>query len=305
MSKPKYEQYNDVIDRIDIVGGKRWRKLLVLRDKKTGRRYLRLYGFGQNYKIFDLSSLASVIGVLKVGAEALGWNVIGDPALREKIEQIDALKQDKEKYKQRVNELFNELLVVKSERLKESIPKYEQELEEFKTLVNSNPSEEAVQKWLKEHLWVLGAEYLDSQPIDNVSQFTFESSRFDFFLERFDTFFDIIELKKPDARLFTGSVDTEDVSRGRPISKDFASAISQMIHYLELATHKRKELREIAKIDIYKPRGLVVIGRTRNKEALKRLRSVISYVVNIDVVSYDMLFSKAELFIRHLKNRTA
>ncbi len=303
-SRPKYELYNEVINRIDIVGGRRWRKLLILKDKKTGSRYLRLYGFGQNYKIYDLDSLAGVIGVLKVGAEQLGWNVIGDAALREKLSQIDALKQDKEKYKQRINELYNELLLVKSERLKESIPKYEGELDAFKTLVDSSPSEDDVQQWLKEHLWVLGAEYLDSQPIENISQFTFENSRFDFFLERFDTFFDIIELKKPTARLFTGAADTEDVSRGKPISKDLAASISQMIHYLELATHKRKKLREIAKIDIYKPRGLIVIGRTKDKAELKRLRSVVSYVVNIEVVSYDMLFRKAELFIKHLKNRT-
>lgn len=303
-SRPKYELYNEVINRIDIVGGRRWRKLLILKDKKTGRRYLRLYGFGQNYKIYDLDSLAGVIGVLKVGAETLEWNVIGDAALREKLSQIDALKQDKERYKQRINELYNELLVVKSERLKESIPRYERELEAFKALVDSNPSEDDVQQWLKEHLWVLGAEYLDSQPIENTSQFTFENSRFDFFLERFDTFFDIIELKKPTARLFTGAGDTEDVSRGKPISKDLAASISQMIHYLELATHKRKKLREIAKIDIYKPRGLIVIGRTKDRAELKRLRSVVSYVVNMEVVSYDMLFRKAELFIRHLKNRT-
>ena len=224
MAKPKYEQYNEVIDRIDMIGGRRWRKLLVLKDRKTGRKYLRLYGFGQNYKIFDLDNLAGAISALKAGAERLGWNVVGDPVLREKLEQIDKLRHDKEKYRQQVNELYGELLVVKSERLKESVPRYEKELAEFTALIDSNPSEDAVQQWLKEHIWILGAEYLDSQPINNISQFTFEDSRFDFFLERFDTFFDIIELKKPSAKLFTGSGETEDTSRSKPISKDLGAA---------------------------------------------------------------------------------
>lgn len=303
MAKPKYEQYNEVIDRIDIIGGRRWRKLLVLKDRKTGRKYLRLYGFGQNYKIFDLDNLAGAISALKVGAERLEWNVVGDPVLREKLEQIDKLRHDKEKYRQQVNELYGELLVVKNERLKESVPRYEKELAEFTALIDSNPSEDAVQQWLKEHIWILGAEYLDSQPINNISQFTFEDSRFDFFLERFDTFFDIIELKKPSAKLFTGSGETEDTSRSKPISKDLGAAISQMIHYLELATRRRNGLREIAKIDIYKPRGLIIIGRTQSKAEFRRLRSVVSYVVNMDVVSYDMLIKKAEVFISHLKRR--
>ncbi|MGC8578303.1 MAG: Shedu anti-phage system protein SduA domain-containing protein, partial [Thermoproteota archaeon] len=63
---------------------------------------------------------------------------------------------------------------------------------------------------------------------------------------------------------------------------------------------RRKELMS-TKIDIYKPRGLIIIGRTQNKAERNRLRSVASYVVNMDVVSYDMLIKKAEVFISHLK----
>ena len=170
---------------------------------------------------------------------------------------------------------------------------------------NNKPDEEDIQKWLKSHQWVLGVEYMESQPIEKVSQFSFDDSRFDFFMQRFDTFFDIIELKKPSAKLFTGSGITEDVSRTKPMSKELGAAISQMIHYIELANRRKKELKEDCKIDIYKPRGLIIIGRTNaNKDDSKRLRSVVSYLVNIEVLSYDMLYRKARTFLKHIKNRT-
>ncbi|MCL5011407.1 MAG: DUF4263 domain-containing protein [Candidatus Marsarchaeota archaeon] len=53
---------------------------------------------------------------------------------------------------------------------------------EFQALLDDAQREQELQQWLKDRLWVLGAEYLDSQPIDNA--------------------FDIIEIKKPDAKLF-------------------------------------------------------------------------------------------------------
>jgi vacuolar-type H+-ATPase subunit I/STV1 len=303
--QPLYLKYNDLIAKIDMEGGRRWKKLLVMRDKQTGQIFLKLFRFGGSYRIYDSNQLLKVLDSLGVGAERAGWNIVGNPLLKQKLEEIESLKADKEKYKERINELYKQLLDIKREKLKEDIPKYERELQELKTLLETAQREQELQQWLKDHLWVLGAEYLDSQPIENVSQFAFDDSRFDFFLERYDTTFDIIEIKKSDVKLFSGDGETVDASRGTPISADVGKAVSQMIHYLELATYKRKELREEAKIDVYKPNGVVIIGRTEDSEAIKRLKSVSAHLKDIEVMSYDMLHKKAQLFVRHMKNRIA
>ena len=301
--QPLYLKYNDLIANIDIERGKRWKKLLVLKDKQTKQVFLKLFKFGGSYRIYDPYQLIRVLDTLRSAAEKAGWNVIGDPLLREKLEEIEALKADRARYKERLNTLYTELLKFKNDKLKEDIPRYETELGEIKTLLDTAQREQELQQYLKDHLWVLGAEYLDSQPISNVSQFQFDDSRFDFFLERYDTNFDIIELKKPDVKLFSGSGNTVDASRGAPISSDLGKGISQIIHYLELATYKKRELLIEDKIDVYKPKGIVIIGRTEDEKAIKRLRSVSSHLKDIELMSYDMLYKKAQVFVEHMKNR--
>ena len=303
--EPLYRKNNKVLSQIDIRKSPSLARAYAFEDKKTGKRFLRLWYWQHTFNINNDQELSNVIEGLKIGADKLGWNVIGNPLIKQTLEELDNVRKDKEEYKIKVKELYGELLKVKEELLKANISKYEGELEEFKELIESKPDEEEAQKWLKSHQWVLGAEYMESQPIENVSQFSFEGSRFDFFMQRFDTFFDIIELKKPSTKLFTGSGITEDVSRTKPMSKDLGAAISQMIHYIELANQRKEALKKQSGIDIYKPRGLIIIGMADpNTEDSKRLRSVVSYLVNIDVLSYDMLYDKSRTFVEHIKNRT-
>ena len=195
--------------------------------------------------------------------------------------------------------------MIREEQLHVAIPKFTEELDKFESLLSTAEKEEDIQKFLKEHIWILGAEYLYSQPIQNVSQFAFEDSKFDFFLQRFDTFFDIIEIKLPRTELFVGATDSNrtNVSRAMPMSAKLGQAISQIIHYLEITTYKKDSLATEDKINVYKPRGIIIIGKTLNNQDRNRLKSVSSHLVNIEILSYDMLYDKAKTFIDHISNR--
>jgi hypothetical protein len=74
-----------------------------------------------------------------------------------------------------------------------------------------------------------------------------------------------------------------------------------MIHYLDIAQHKQKELLEKDKIDVYYPRGIIIIGRTPTDTAKKRLRSVTAYLRDINIMSYDQLLDKAKNSVNHIK----
>lgn len=305
---PGYLKEFNLLKKLGLPYYPTWRQVLALEKKTNGERFLRLYGWKQSFRISNIEQLAGVFEALKVGAEELGWGAVGNPVIKEQLEKIEKLKSDKAKYKTEIDRLYAEMLKYKVERLTTNIPIYKENLGSFRALLKKPNTEESdMQDWLKQHTWMLGTEYMDSQPINDVSQFSFDDSRFDFFLQRFDTGFDIIELKKPDANLFRGDrlSAQESVSRGTPMASGLSGAVSQMIHYLDLARHKRKALLKEMGIDVYYPRGVIIIGRTHTKDDVKRLRSVNAYLRDINMLSYDMLQEKTQTLLKHLERKIA
>ena len=263
------------------------------------QKFLRLYGGRQSFNIYDQIELEKVINTLRKTAESIGWDLSNDPVFKVEYQEIKA--------RENILDKRNEYLEIQFKKLKEgqaksNLAKYKEDLKFFKELIEDASRESELQDWLKEHMWVLGTEYLDSQTL-SPSQFPFKDARLDFFLQKYDTFFDIVELKLPKARLFTGKVENEQesVSRSVPISDDLSGAISQIIHYLELITYMRADLEEFG-VPVYKPSGIIIIGRTQSKKDMVRLKSISAYLTNINILSYDNLVQKAENFINKLES---
>ncbi len=88
-----------------------------------------------------------------------------------------------------------------------------------------------MQNWLFNHTWIFGPNYIDvTKEVINR-----EGDKIDFLLQRYDTFYDIIELKLPISSLFQGegnNTPNEDISRTFQISSEVKNAISQVIGYL-------------------------------------------------------------------------
>lgn len=298
----EYINDNQTLEKINIVGGKRWRKLRTRKKIGTGIKFLNLYGGKQTFNIYNSEELVRLLEALEIGAIKLGWNTTGNPLLKERLDEIEKLKNEKGIYREKLNELYKDLLKIKQEKLKADISIFEEDLNNFKHLIDEESTkEEDIQLFLEQHPWLIGFEYLESQP-RRTSQFELYDSRFDFFLQRFDTNYDIVELKKPNAKLFVGSGDTETTSRSVPQASDLAHAISQTIRYLDLVLSKREQLRAQG-IDIMYPRAVIIIGRTKNNIDKKRLNSLVSYLHGIEIRSYDDIIDKAKTVIDHLINK--
>ena len=282
------------------------KRIYGLERKQNNKKRILIHGWNQKFYIDNSDQLIKLVEGLKTTGERLGWNIVGNPIIKETLEKLEKIRDEKDAYKRELENIYHNLLEIKKEKLTSSIFTYENDIKDFeKMLTLKSTPEKDIQDWLKKHIWFFGLEYLDSQPISNISQFTFDDIRLDFFLQRFDTAFDIIELKTFDANLFTGveQIGEKSVSRENPMSSPIGKAISQMIRYLDLAQHKQKDLLEKDKIDVYYPRGIIIIGRTYNDPTKeKRLRSITAYLRDIDIISYDQLLKKAKTFVEHIKN---
>jgi len=153
-------------------------------------------------------------------------------------------------------------------------------------------------------MWLLGDEYVYQQPIP-ISQFPMWTSKLDFFVKRYDGFYDIVEIKKASAELFTGLDKTDHKlltpTRESPMSGDLKDAISQIINYLEQANTLGDSLHKLNEnIKIHKPRGYIIIGRedAKYKDAIT---TVNDYLNNIEILTYDRLYEKAKGFVARIK----
>jgi hypothetical protein len=159
-----------------------------------------------------------------------------------------------------------------------------------------------IQNWLFEHQWVFGPNYLDGsrEELDRIG------NQIDFVLQRYDTFYDIIELKLPSAKLFIGTGEKKSqkrLSRKFKISGEVKDAISQLFGYLEeFELDKTNKFYEDPKKDMYKPKGIIVIGRSQGNEK-RALKTVNAYLHGIEIYTYDDLLNSAENFVRLIKGK--
>ncbi len=171
-------------------------------------------------------------------------------------------------------------------QMKTKLPQHKATLKAFERLLATSEKERELHTFLKENHWIFGPQYVSAR---SEQQIGFKL-RGDFLLERLDGFYNIVELKKADAKIFSRS-------RLSAISKN---AISQMIQYLHkcdtLYTQHYTEL----KMDILKPEGRIVIGRS-DAEVDKNLRIHNAYLNRMKILTYDQLLSTAKRMLKSLE----
>ena len=197
-------------------------------------------------------------------------------------EDIKRLKEDKV----RLTKMVQEYSTLIKEYRTIVMPTYENDIKEFETLINSAKKENQLQKFLADRPWLLGLEYENSQP-----QKIAPSQRYDFYVEKYDGYADIIEIKKVSEKIFDND--------GK-ITRPFADAIQQLINYIDDALYygDNKRLSQQMKFNFLKPKGILIIGRVANKE---RLRNLQYYFHNIEILSYQDVLDKAKNIVRRLK----
>ncbi len=180
---------------------------------------------------------------------------------------------------------------IKEETRRDELPLMAAAISEFEELLNSNPSERQIQRFLTQNPWMLGPYYTKVRE----EQWAGMKGRNDFVLERDNGLYDIVELKKSTALLF--KKDKENMI----ISAQLAGALSQMARYL--AYYQIHYLSQYAqtKIDIYMPRGIILIGRSNpsNKKILQDHLNIFDR--NIEIITYDDILVRSRQTLRTIK----
>ena len=166
----------------------------------------------------------------------------------------------------------------------------EQKFNEYKYRIGVGQNEHVWQQYFSNHSWILGSNFtkiLDQRKIDN-------ENIADYILNSYDGFIDIVELKLPTAKWWTGEyIQTGELSK----------SIMQCHRYileLERRMNDVKFLNAIENKAIIKPHVTLVYGRSnewdeKGKEAYRVLSS--SYH-SLSIFTYDHLLDRATQLLK-------
>jgi hypothetical protein len=196
--------------------------------------------------------------------------------IKQRTEELRSLQTD-------IFQMSKNLKAARESEIKTLLPQYKKALKKFQRLLATSQKEKDMQNFLKSNHWIFGPQYISAK---SEQQIGFRN-RGDFLLERLDGFFDIVELKRCNANIFSG----------KSLSAISKNAISQMIRYLHkcdtLYTQHYTEL----KMDILKPEGRIIIGRS-DEEVEKNLRIHNAYLNRMSIQTYDQLLITAKQMLK-------
>ena len=213
--------------------------------------------------------------------------------MQEKLKKQEELIS---KQKDLLGEKENLIKKERKKRQKQKHSKWTKELREFKSLMKrfkkkeKGIKEEDIQKKLIKSHWMFGLDYEKVIPKKEATS----KSIPDFYLIRYDTFEDILELKLPTDKLFT--------KKGELYAK-LGKTISQVINYLEdlNAVSGSKRLSKRMNVEALKPKAFIIMGSYIAEEDRERLRILNSYLKGITIMTYDDLQKKADTILKTLK----
>ena len=285
-----------------------WIHLVLAKRKDNGDLVLRLKKFRNWFSIPSKKQLAIIRRLLEKGSEELGWHEeLSDAEINKLVGKHKELKSSKVKDKKKIkhqkeviDELLNQITSLREEKFLIYLDEFKKDIKKLTHLLKSGSNEKEIQEWLFEHPWIFGPTYLEVSK----EELNRSGDRIDFLLQRYDTFYDIIELKLPSCKLFLGESENDgqkDISREYRMSAEVKDAISQVIGYLETyEIDKTNILWEKGK-SIHKPKGVIVIGRLKNNK--RALKSLNSYLRDVEILTYDDVLEIGKNFIKLIENR--
>jgi len=249
--------------------------------------------------------ITKVIDILLDFSKKFGWKTSYRQDTKEQVkvlkEQLDNvlkqkldLEETNKKLELDIKKLKDDIKYLRNRIIKNNISLFRQDISKLKELLNKSESEkvyeEELQKFLKENPWLFSPEYHNTKPKKPVGS----KSIFDFYLEDYKRQGTVIELKLPSDAIFK-----EDYE----FSSKLGEALGQLIRYVEstIAYSHGKITSKIEEIDEIRPLGFLIIGRTKSKEEIEKLKIVNSYLHFIQILSYDLLLARAQSFLEPFK----
>ncbi|MHB8394397.1 MAG: Shedu anti-phage system protein SduA domain-containing protein [Candidatus Dormibacteria bacterium] len=170
-------------------------------------------------------------------------------------------------------------------------------------LADPGTNETKMQRFIEKNPWLLGLDYARTRPRQPLLQGTM-----DFYLERFDGFHDLLELKSPQDPII--KVRRPNGESGPPTASDYAlspalaQALAQVHVYRELLTSAHHATEDIIGLrGTRDPRLIILIGRVDAlPERSKRLLAEFNKSLHrVEVVPYDVLAKRAEAILHNVE----
>lgn len=282
--------------KVDVICGrtlaktKTWWKAILLVKLRNNKYQLRLYGWQWNSKKkeysqrqkFNLSAskyLVDIVFFLQA--------FIQDASIEGTKKTIDNKLLDK------IYSLENKLNKQRMLAQKNRIPEMEKQIKKFQRILRkTNRTEKEIQEFLYNNFWMFGAFYKSVRKEQKAGM----KKRNDFLIKKEGEFYDIVELKKPEHKLFTSA-------KNPSIHSDLKNAISQMASYLDYYHKHYLSFREQTDLNVLYPKGIIVIGR-RKETDIKLLKAhELIWGKNIEVLTYDDILDRAKQSIKNIKKR--
>jgi hypothetical protein len=202
-----------------------------------------------------------------------------------------------------------------SERIDQrSLEIYEENLKEFRALINSDDSLETdMQNFLSDKVWFFGLDYFQSHRNSKPKFNSNLGKEYDFLLESFNQVYDIVELKGPNEYMF--EIDAEgkrnnsfDNRMDYKFSNKFSRALHQVLSYMDEFENRFDHIKENQPSikDFIYPKGSIVISKRNlfpedGKNSLKYLHLINRQFANINILTYDDLADRAQIIIDFIK----
>lgn len=176
-------------------------------------------------------------------------------------------------------------------RLPQRIADVRRQLSHYDELIARPDSTETdVQHFLEAHPWIVGLPYVRARARVEIPR-----GQLDFVLERYDGFFDVVELKGPREQIVVER-RAEDAMRppsasSYSLSPALAGALAQAHHYRALLDSTAQLRGQYGLADTRQPRILIVLGcsTSLSDEAREVLRQLNLSLHRVEVMPYDLL----------------
>lgn len=165
-------------------------------------------------------------------------------------------------------------------------------LKQFEKIIDSaETTERDIGEFLKKNPSIFGLHYVNASSEDKIGL----NGRTDFLMEKVDGYYDIIELKGPNDKIFS-----QDKERNylvwTPVAKN---AICQIINYLNKYDLLYLSQKEETQKDVLYPKGIIVMGK--RTEAEKKVLKIHNHFLNhIEIKTYNDIFDDIKTSIDNL-----
>ncbi len=308
---PKY--YKEIESTEIYSEDKRLGKIYGAKNKSDNKKFIRAiseskrpWGWRKNYgfDLFNSLHLDKVINSLKKIARKFGWKFQNieenfsklKEGIKQQQETILNLKKASEEAKANYHLLLKKYEELREKEILTRAVEFNKAVTDLRDKIqkaeNKQISENELQEFLYKNSWMLGTEYISSEP----QKMRGAKSIFDFYLERFNKTNDIVEIK-----LLSDKVINQDGS----ISAKVIQAVDQLIDYLEKTisvAHSATESEEEG-IKELRPRGILIIGKDNSAESKKKLNKWNYQFAHIHIYTYQDIIDKAEALMNHIENK--